>query len=90
MPNRYDYVFTWMKKATKPDRHFDEMEDFAKKHPALFMKYHGLFEPIVQHSETDPEYIEAREKLIKLFSENEEDFQSVLDAIKTRFSGKYF
>ena len=90
MPDKYDYVFKWIKNATKPERHIDEVEAFAKKHPVLFMKYHKLFNPIVNHSETDPEYIEAKEKLIKLFSENEEDFKPVLDAVKEKFSGKYF
>ena len=83
MTDKYDYVFKWIKNATKPERHIDEVEAFAKKHPVLF-------NPIVNHSETDPEYIEAKEKLIKLFSENEEDFKPVLDAVKEKFSGKYF
>lgn len=61
MTDKYDYVFKWIKNATKPERHIDEVEAFAKKHPVLFMKYHKLFNPIVNHSETDPEYIEAKE-----------------------------
>lgn len=90
MTDNYDYVFIWLKKATKPERHIDEIEAFAKRHPVLFMKYHNLFKPIVELDETDPKYIETKQKLIKLFSEHKEDFKPVLEAIKERFSGKYF
>ena len=38
--NNYDYMFRWIKNATKPERHIDEMETFAKKHPMIFMKFH--------------------------------------------------
>lgn len=90
MTEKYDYMFKWLKQATKPERHIDEVEEFAKKHPVLFMKYHNLFKPIVELDETDTKYIEAKEKLIKLFTEHEEDFKPVLEAVKEKFSGKYF
>ncbi|MBS3196882.1 hypothetical protein J0J70_12675 [Turicibacter bilis] len=90
MTEKYDYMFKWIKQATKPERHIDEVEEFAKKHPVLFMKYHNLFKPIVSLDETDEKYIEAKEKLIKLFSENEDKFRPVLGAVKEKFAGKYF
>lgn len=90
MDHKYEYVFSWLKKASKPERHIEEIETFAKRHPVLFMKYHNLFKPIVELDETDTKYIEAKEKLIKLFTEHEKDFKPVLEAVKEKFSGKYF
>ena len=90
MEEKYDYIFKWLKNATKEERHIDEMEAFAKTHPILFMKFHKLFRPIVNLDENNEEHIDAKEKLIKLFSENEEDFKVVTDAVKSKFKGKYF
>ena len=38
--DKYDCVFRWLKNASKAERHIDEMEYFAKKHPMIFMKFH--------------------------------------------------
>ena len=38
--NNYENIFRWMKKATKTERHIEELELFAKKHPIIFMKFH--------------------------------------------------
>ena len=37
--NNYENIFRWMKKATKTERHIEELELFAKKHPIIFMKF---------------------------------------------------
>ena len=37
--NNYENIFRWMKKATKAERHIEELELFAKKHPIIFMKF---------------------------------------------------
>ena len=50
---KYDYVFRWLKKATKPERHIEEMETFAKKHPIIFMKFHKESSSIVKYDEND-------------------------------------
>lgn len=90
MNNKYDFMFKYLHNATKEERHIDEMESFAKKHPLLFMKCHVLFRPIVSCDENSKEYIEAKEKLVQLFSKNEEDFKELLDVVKEKFAGKYF
>ena len=41
---KYDYIFRWLKNASKAERHIDEMEDFAKKHPIIFMKLINILE----------------------------------------------
>ena len=46
---KYDYVFRWLKKASKPERHIEEMETFAKKHPITFMKFHKSSAAIVKN-----------------------------------------
>lgn len=83
---KYEYVFRWLKKATKSERHIEEMERFAKKHPIIFMKFHKESSAIVKYDETDPKYINAKEELIKLFNENEEDFKLVFEAVKSKFN----
>ena len=67
---KYDYVFRWLKKATKPERHIEEMETFAKKHPIIFMKFHKESSSIVKYDENDSKYIKSKEELIKLFNQN--------------------
>lgn len=84
--DKYDYVFKWLKNATKPERHIDEMEAFAKKHPIIFMKFHKESSKIVNNDVNDKRYIKAKEELIKLFNENEEDFRPVFDAVKSKFN----
>lgn len=84
MDNKYDYFFTWIKNATKEERHIKEMESFAKKHPIIFMKFHNLTKPIIKYEENNEEYIEAKEKIIKLINENEDKFKEALEVIKNR------
>jgi len=84
--DKYDYVFRWLKNASKAERHIDEMEYFAKKHPMIFMKFHKLSGSIVKCEENDPKYIKAKEKLSKLFDENAEEFKVVFDAVKSKFN----
>lgn len=90
MNNNYDYIFKWLKNATKEERHINEMESFAKKHPIIFMKFHTLSNGIVDFEENKKEYLEAKEKIIYLIQENEEKFKCVTDAVKDKFNGKYF
>ena len=84
--DKYDYVFRWLKSATKPERHIDEMESFAKKHPIIFMKFHKESSKIVNNDADDVKYIKAKEELTKLFDENEENFKPVFDAVKSKFN----
>ena len=84
--DKYDYVFRWVKNATKAERHIDEMESFAKKHPIIFWKFHKASSGIVDYEENDPKYIEAKEELTKLFNENEEDFKPIFETIKSKFN----
>ncbi|MBM6838800.1 hypothetical protein H9X78_13125 [Clostridium saudiense] len=84
--DKYDYVFRWLKSATKPERHIDEMEAFAKKHPIIFMKFHKESSKIVNNDADDVKYIKAKEELTKLFDENEENFKPVFDAVKSKFN----
>ncbi len=90
MNNNYDYIFKWLKNATKEERHINEMEFFAKKHPIIFMKFHTLSKGIVDFEENKKEYLEAKEKIINLIQENEEKFKIVTEAVKGKFNGKYF
>lgn len=90
MNNKYDFMFKYLHNATKEERHIEEMEAFAKKHPLLFAKCHFLFRPIVSDDENSKEYIEAKAKLEKIFEKNEEDFSTLFNAVKEKFSGKYF
>lgn len=83
---KYDYVFRWLKKATKPERHIEEMETFAKKHPIIFMKFHKECNAIIKYDESDPKYIKAKEALIKLFNENQNSFEPVFEAVKNKFN----
>ena len=39
---KYDYIFRWLKNASKAERHIDEMEDFAKKHPITIIVHFYL------------------------------------------------
>ena len=64
--DKYDYVFRWLKNASKSERHIDEMESFAKKHPIIFMKFHKESGAIVKCEENDPKYIKAKEELRKI------------------------
>ena len=57
MNNNYDYIFKWLKNATKEERHINEMESFAKKHPIIFMKFHTLSKRIVDFEENNKEYL---------------------------------
>jgi hypothetical protein len=84
--DKYDYVFRWMKNATKAERHIDEMETFAKKHPIIFWKFHRASKGIIENDVNDEKYIKTKEDLTKLFDENEEDFKEIFDVIKTRFN----
>ncbi|MDU2122018.1 MAG: hypothetical protein E7E64_05725 [Clostridium celatum] len=84
--DKYDYVFKWLKNASKGERHIDEMEYFAKKHPMIFMKFHKLSRLIVKCEENDHKYIKAKEELSKLFDENAEEFKAVFAAVKSKFN----
>lgn len=84
--DNYDYIFRWLKKATKQERHIDELELFAKKHPILFIKFHKEVNAIVKYNESDSKYIKAKEELIKLFNENKTSFESVFEAVKSKFN----
>ena len=75
--NNYENIFRWMKKATKTERHIEELELFAKKHPIIFMKFHKEGNAIIKYDESDPKYIKAKEALIKLFNENQSSFEPV-------------
>ena len=46
--NNYENIFRWMKKATKTERHIEELELFAKKHPIIFMKFHKECNAIIK------------------------------------------
>lgn len=78
----YDYVFEWLRTATKEERHCKEMEDFAKKHPILFMKFHTQMKTIVNDNVNSQKYIDAKEYVTKLFTKNEDAFKDVFEAIK--------
>ncbi|WP_455538681.1 hypothetical protein [Terrisporobacter sp.] len=78
----YDYVFEWLRTATKEERHCKEMEEFAKKHPVLFMKFHMQMKTIVHDDINSQKYINAKEEVTKLFSKNENAFKDVFSAIK--------
>ena len=54
--DKYDYVFRWMKNATKAERHIDEMEAFAKKHPIIFWKFHRASKGIIENDVNDEKY----------------------------------
>lgn len=84
--DKYDYIFRWLKNASKEERHIDEMEAFAKKHPIIFMKFHKESSKIVNNDVSDEKYIKVKEELIKLFDDNEENFKSVFDAVKSKFN----
>lgn len=84
--NNYENIFRWMKKATKTERHIEELELFAKKHPIIFMKFHKESSSIVKYDENDSKYIKSKEELIKLFNQNEEEFKPVLEAVKSKFN----
>lgn len=83
---KYDYIFRWLKNASKPERHIDEMEQFAKKHPIIFMKFHTKSKGIVENDINDPKYIKAKEELTELFTKHEEEFKPVFDAVKNKFN----
>ena len=84
--DKYDYIFRWLKNATKPERHIDEMESFAKKHPIIFMKFHKESSKIVNNDLNDEKYIKAKAELIRLFEENEDAFKPVFEAVKSKFN----
>lgn len=83
---KYNYIFRWLKNASKPERHIEEMESFAKKHPIIFMKFHKYSQDIVANNEDDEKYIKAKVILEELFDENYEDFLPVFDAVKKKFN----
>lgn len=78
----YDYIFEWLKTATKEERHCKEMESFAKKHPILFMKFHKPMRNIVNNDVNSQEYIKAKEDVTNLFSKNEDAFKEIFEAVK--------
>lgn len=78
----YDYMFEWLKTATKQERHCDEIETFAKKHPLIFMKYHMYCKGIVQNDINTENYQKSKENMIKLFDSNKDDFKPVFEAVK--------
>lgn len=90
MNDKYDFMFKYLHNATKEERHIEEMESFAKKHPLLFTKCHFLFRLIVNANENSKEFIDAREKLEKIFDKNEDAFSDLFNVVKEKFSGKYF
>lgn len=90
MDQNYDYFFKWLKYATKEERHIEEMESFAKKHPLIFMKFHMISKDIVKFEEDNKEYIVAKEKISDLINENEDKFRTILEVVKNKFNGKYF
>lgn len=90
MTDKYDYILKWTKNSTKQEHHLPEIEDFAKNNTKLFMTYHQLSNPIVQYDENTPEYMDAKNKMIDLFENNEQTFKPFLDIIKEKFKGKYF
>lgn len=83
---KYDYIFRWLKNASKAERHIDEMEDFAKKHPIIFMKFHKYSRDIVERNEDDEKYIKTKNELEKLFNQHSSDFSSVFEAVKSKFN----
>ena len=84
--NNYENIFRWMKKATKTERHIEELELFAKKHPIIFMKFHKYSRDIVERNEDDEKYIKAKNELEKLFNQHSSDFSSVFEAVKSKFN----
>ena len=78
----YDYVFEWLRTATKEERHCKEMESFAKKHPILFMKFHKPMRIIVNNDINSQEYIKAKEDVTNLFSKNESAFKDFFEAVR--------
>ena len=84
--NNYENIFRWMKKATKAERHIEELELFAKKHPIIFMKFHKYSRDIVERNEDDEKYIKAKNELEKLFNQHSSDFSSVFEAVKSKFN----
>lgn len=82
----YNFIFNWLKNATKEQRHIDEVEAFAKKHPIIFMKFHKKSKGIVANEENSEAYMVAKSELTTLFNENKEVFEPVFQAIKTKFS----
>ena len=84
--NTYENIFRWMKKATKAERHIEELELFAKKHPIIFMKFHKYSRDIVERNEDDEKYIKAKNELEKLFNQHSSDFSSVFEAVKSKFN----
>ena len=84
--DKYDYIFRWLKKGTKEDRHIAEMESFAKKHPIIFMRFHKNSRIIVENNEDDEKYIKAKSELEKLFDDNIDSFSPVFEAVKNKFN----
>lgn len=78
----FDYMFDWLRNATKEERHCEEIESFAKKHPVLFMKFHLHSKKIVHEDINSEEYLKAKEELTHLFMKNEDEFKSVFEAVK--------
>lgn len=83
----YEFMFEWLRNASKEERHCQEIEDFAKRHPIEFMKFHQKSKSIVNDDINSEKYLKAKEELNKLFSEHEEDFLQVFEAVK-RMSSK--
>lgn len=78
----YDYMFEWIRKATKEERHCKAMEDYAKKDPVVFMKFHNMTRDIIEKDVDSPEYLKAKEQITELFKEHKEDFKDIFEAVK--------
>lgn len=80
---QYDDIFQWIKHATKAQRHIPEMEDFAKKHPIIFMKFHTKTKGIIGHDSGTEEYEKSKRELIELFEQNKQTFDPLLEVIRS-------
>ncbi|HCW53816.1 MAG TPA: hypothetical protein DG753_08790, partial [Clostridium sp.] len=87
MNNKYDFMFKYLHNATKEERHIDEMEAFAKKHPLLFAKCHFFFRPIVIAVDNSKDFLEAKDNLDKICEKNVEAFSNVYNEVKEKFKG---
>lgn len=75
-------MIEWLRTATKEERHCKEMEDFAKRHPIIFMKYHKHAAQLVKAEMNSDDYLKAKEMLIELFNGHKEQFEPVFEAVR--------
>ena len=68
--NNYENIFRWMKKATKTERHIEELELFAKKHPIIFMKFHKEGNAIIKYDDPTQKLNSIEERLVSFISNN--------------------